>query len=305
MLLLILLLIPAGVGVLWSQNPSAVIESQVLVPGSTPGQQWMLCAPLRRPHKLPTVLLITSSLPGPARDADPAELMATLARSLAEAGVASLRNTNETPKASVQPPSMQVQNAVAALNHMAAIPSVDAGPEFVIGYDLGATIASDVAMQYASTRGIILLNPAILHIEQILATRKRQEMAQEGRSDTEILEALASQNDILSDIRAGKMPLSRMFNGGPARYWADWMNQNPIAELQKLRMPILVLQDRRDEREAGDSYEKLQNALGGDHAEFHWFPELADASTRPGQLSDRVDPRALAALTSWIKRHDR
>ena len=148
-----------------------------------------------------------------------------LAHGLAAAGVASLRY-DRRPYA-FPPPADTAQitldwevtnDAVAALQFAATIPEVKS--VFLLGHSLGGTMAPYIAERYTATRGIVLMAAASSPIDLTLAEQKRLLLQQQGKSDSEIEEAPASQNQIFADIRAGKIPATRMING--ARRATGW-----------------------------------------------------------------------------------
>ncbi len=301
-----LFLVCAGTCCYSQQKLSELKESTVAVPGSSPQQMVTLAVPARTTGTL--VVLIYSALPEETSKAGP-DLLARIAHDLGEAGIASLRYTNppRTPLAgSAVLPTAQVRNAVAALDDASGLQELHSEAEFVLGYGLGGALAPYIADKRHSVRGVILLDPIVLPIEDVLAEQKRREMERQGRPEPVIREQLASQNAILADIRSGKIPAARMFDGAPASYWADWMNRNATEELEKLNLPILALQAGGSPRTSKESYEKLQKTLGAAHAELHWFAELDDSfvqRNRSAGSSTELDPRVAATIVQWIARH--
>ena len=297
--LITVVLLFLGAAVLWPQagpaSPSSIQERQISVPSSQ--QPAVLCVPAPHNARMPLVLLFGGTLAGDdARQSE--ELLRSLALQLANAGIASLRYPDA---ATVVPPSVQIRDAIAALNYQ--VEGLSGGPEFVLGYGLGGALGAYVAEQHA-VRGLILLAPATAPIEDRLAEEKRSTLERQHRPEEEIRQELASQNGILADIRAGKMPATRMFRGAPASYWADWMNRNPISETQKLNTPMLILQGGQDRLVSRDNYEKIQSALNPRTAEFRWFPDLNHFFVRADKPTENgVDTRVITTIVGWMERH--
>ena len=125
----------------------------------------------------------------------------------------------------------------------------------------------------------------------------------------EIEEALASQNEIFADIRAGKIPATRMINGAPASYWLDWMRRDPAGGLKKSSTPILILQGGRDSQVYQADYDHFKQALQGKDAEFYWLANLNHLfmSVQSGPSFDyskpsHVDQQVVDIIANWVKK---
>lgn len=293
------------------QRPASVTEVPVtfytVVKAAISG---ILCLPGTRSGQLRVAVLVTSSgFPGNDRSHQESVLYARLAHDLAVAGIASIRyDPPATPGATepkVAPPDWEIANALAAVRYAATRPEINPNAIFVLGYDVAARLVPFVAREYPNLRGMILMGADMLPAEQIVAARTRQELDQQRKSEQEISQELASQNQIFADIRDGKVPADRMINGAPAKCWLEWMDRNPIAELRNARS-VLVVQGGRDPEISEESYRKLQAALGSS-AQFQWFEGLNHDFAQPQQnetaQSSPVDQRVIQVLASWMIMH--
>src|SRR5581483_9586615 len=194
-------------------------------------------------------------------DSKETEVLKNLAEALGAGGFASIRyqqtsNGGSGTRIGVEPASKIVDDGVAVVQSAPDQIGGTPGPEFLLSYGVAATVAPYIA-EKSPIRGLILVAPNILPVETQLAEQTRRDLEKRRTPESEIQEELASQNKILSDIRAGKLPAGRLIEGAPAETWLDWMNRNPAEELGKLNLPILVLQAGRDETATDANSEKL------------------------------------------------
>jgi uncharacterized protein len=274
-----------------------------------------VCLPAKRPGKVPMIVMVEGSAPQDRDGKTGANYpFRDLAHDLAGAGVATLRYDKRTY--AFPPPADPAQvaldwevtnNALAALEFAATVP--EAKSVFLLGHGLGGTMTPYIAARYPGTRGIVLMAAASSPIDLTLAEQKRLLLTQQGKSDQQIEEELTSQNQILADIRAGKIPATRMINGAPASYWLDWMKRDPAGELKKLDLPVLILQGGRDSQVYQADYDRFQRALQGKDAEFVWLPNLnhlfMPAQREPSfdyAKPSRLDSQVAGIIASWVKK---
>ncbi len=232
-----------------------------------------------------------------------------LAQALAKQGVASIRYETPAPSpnssAGHLPAGNQVEDAAAALRFAKERLGAKTENEFVIAYGLAASLGPEVA-QKSPSRGIILLAPVVLPIEDVAAAARRRDLERLGRNEEQIHQTLESQNRIFADIRSGKIPKSRFIDGSPASYWLEWMNRNPVEELRKLSIPVLVLRAGSRDDSSDANYEKLEKGLGAGQAEFRTVSNLNGRSEPAGNASGasaEADAQVVTAIANWIKQH--
>jgi hypothetical protein len=291
------------------------VERQVTFPSGSDQIPGTLCLPAKLPGKVPVLVMVQGSGP---HDRDervgPNYPFRDLARGLAAAGIGTLRYDKRTYL--FTPPFDPAQitldwevtnDAVAALQFASKLPEANA--IFLLGHSLGGTLAPYVANRFPGTRGIVLMAAASSPIDLTLAEQKRLLLQQQGKSDQEIEEQLESQNKIFADIRAGKIPATRMINGAPASYWLDWMRRDPAGELKKTNLPVLVLQGGRDSQVYQADYERFKQSLQGKLAEFYWFTNLnhlfmpvEGAASFDYSKPSHVDQRVVNTIANWVKK---
>jgi dienelactone hydrolase len=296
-------------------KPETFVERPISFPSGGGQMPGTLCLPAKHQGKVPIVVMVQGSGPHdrdekiggnyPFRD---------IAHDLAAAGIATLRYDKRTyafpPPADPAKVTLDwevTDDAVAALQFAATAP--EANSVFLLGHNLGGTMAPYIAARYPMTRGIVLMAAASSPIDLTLAEQKRLRLQQQGESNQEIEEQVASQNQIFADVRAGKIPANRMINGAPASYWLDWMQRDPAGELKKLNLPVLVLQGGRDDQVYQADYDRFKQALKAKPAEFYWFPGLNHLfMPAQGKASfdyskpSHVDPQVVTVIANWVKK---
>lgn len=299
---------------LWAQlaRPSSATPAQQQVSFTSGNSRitGVLTLPRTQARKPAVVILIRSTgFPGQEQAKGEDGFYANLAERLASAGIASLRYERQSYSGS-ESLRAQLDDATAAARYAASRPELNPNAEFVLGHDIAARLVPLIARDNQVTHGMILMGADMLPIEQIMAARKRRQLEQQGRPEQEIRQELASQNQIFADIRAGKTPGDRMINGGPAKDWLEWMNQNPLEVVRVSSVPVLVLQGGRDRDVPEDAYEKLRSALNGrgNSVEFRWFEKLDHSfvqarATDPSKPALIVDQGVIDALVIWINAH--
>jgi pimeloyl-ACP methyl ester carboxylesterase len=296
-------------------QPGSFVERQITFPSLGVQVPGTLCLPAKHQGNLPIVVMVQVSgfedrdgkigRDYPFRD---------LAHGLAAAGVATLRYDRRTyafpPPADPAAVSLDreiTNDALAALEFAATVP--EAKSVFLLGHSLGGTMAPYIAARYPATRGIVLMAAASSPIDLTLAEQKRRVLERQGKSDRQIEEELASQSQIFADIRAGKIPATRMINGAPASYWLDWMKRDPAGELKKLDIPVLILEGGRDSQVFQADYDRFEQALKGRDAEFYWLPNL-NHLFMPAQAKSpfdhrrpsHVDQQVVAIIANWLRK---
>lgn len=296
-------------------KPETFVERQITFPSGGVQMPGTLCLPAKRQGKVPMIVMVQGSGPHDRDEKIGANYpFRDLAHDLAAGGIATLRYDKRT--FAFPPPADSAKitldwevadDAVAALQFAAT--AREANSVFLLGHSLGGTMAPYIATRYPTMRGIVLMAAASSPIDLTLAEQKRLLLQQQGKSDKEIDEELASQNQIFADIRAGKIPASRMINGAPASYWLDWMKRDPAGELRKLDIPVLVLQGGRDSQVYQADYDRFKQALKGKSAEFYWFPGLnhlfMPAQGEPSSdysKPSHVDPQVVDVIANWVKK---
>ena len=308
--LVCLCLLPA----LCAQAQLPYVERQVSFPTANTQVGAILCLPTSPDGKVAIVILMRGSGPLESdQNSGTDDPFRNLARGLARVGIATLDYQEHAIRFDGKPKLLDrtvSADAIAALRFAATLPEINPSAEFVLGHSVGGTMAPYVAEAYPQLRGVILAGAAIAPIDRSILRQHGLRLAGQGKSEREIQNALNSQAKILADVRSGKLPSTRMINGAPVAYWLDWMSRDPIGELEKLKLPVLVLQGESDTPDEADS-ERLQKEIEklGPRAEVHWIPDLNRYFSPPqGKHSSAyssVDQQAVESIAKWVARNAR
>jgi dienelactone hydrolase len=234
-----------------------------------------------------------------------------LAWGLAERGVATLRYDKRTrafPKSyqgSLE--SESIDDAVDALAFVRLQPGVDGSKVFVLGHSLGGLAVLYVA-QRAPVRGMILMAAPGRPMDQVIRDQVRTLNAPLG--EAKVAEVLKMQDEIMGKVRAGTAT-SRDLGGQPPAPIRDMILRDPIAELKKSSMPILVLKGAKDAQVFQSDFDALQAqsaSRAGSAARL--FPDLTHIFTPtdgPAEVAAifqpaRVAPAVVDTIADWIKK---
>ncbi len=244
----------------------------------------------------------------------PNKPFAEIAHALAASGIATLRYDKRTYafRTSIDIKTFTLDqevtdDAVAALTFAATQPEVDPAREFLLGHSLGGTMAPYIAQRYPKLKGVIIMAGGARPIDQIIADQVRVQLKSEGKSDAEIQEALAKQQERFGHIRTA--PADEMIAGVSAGYWRDWLARDPAKILKSLPQPALVLQGGSDLQVSVKDYDLLKAAIAGKPGcEAKLFPNLTHMfSVAPlNQTFDdvrkpsHVDPEVTKTIADWI-----
>ena len=205
-------------------------------------------------HPTPAVLMLAGSGPedrngDDLKDGQRTQALKLLATGLAEQGFASLRFDKRGVGASVQaaprPQDLKVgdfvDDAVAWANYLRAQPGVRC--VVILGHSEGALLAV-LAAQKVRTCGVISVSGTAKDFGALVESQN----ALARRSPA----LIARLHEIIASFRAGKpvadVPpeLAGTFGPDAQAYTMSEINIDPVAEVAKLRAPVLVLQGDND-----------------------------------------------------------
>jgi pimeloyl-ACP methyl ester carboxylesterase len=190
----------------------------------------------------------------------------------------------------------------------------------LIGHSEGAMSAVLLAERMPRIAAVVLMaGPGrpidVLLAEQLLDARRKSGAGPEelGELEAQIAGFLASVKEGRPIDAAALPPELAVFV--PARAWlSSHLLQDPLANLRKLRCPVLILQGERDvqvsaERDAPPLLAALRDA-GNEDCELVIFPGLDHLFKRvPGETASEldylksrpVDAEFLEALSTWLR----
>jgi len=202
----------------------------------------------------PAVLLLAGSGPedrngDDAQDGQRSQTLRLIAKGLAERGVTSLRidkrGVGASGRAAPSPQDMRigtfVDDAVAWAKFLRVQPGVRC--VVILGHSEGALIAA-LAAQKVKTCGVVSVSGAARDLGEVIESQN----ALAGRTPAMIERT----HEIIVSLRSGQPvrdvppPLAGTFGPESQAYEISMININPVAELAKVKAPVLVLQGDND-----------------------------------------------------------
>ena len=295
--------------------PAGVTERQVEFK-STDGQVFPATLCLPKPGT-PSPLIVFIQGSGP-QDRDetigPNKPFRDLAWGLAERGVATLRYDKRTyafPKTYTGTlESESIDDAVEAVKLAQTLPEVDRKAVFVLGHSLGGLAAPYVA-ERVPVRGLVLMAAPGRSMELVIRDQVRTLNA--GQSEAVQAQILQQQDAIMAKVRAGTATREEL-NNQPPQSVRDMIVRDPIAELQKTTVPLLVLKGGKDAQIFQADFDALQalaRVRPGSAAKL--FPNLTHTFTlNEGPVDFRaiyqpahVATEVVETIAAWVRESSR
>lgn len=212
-----------------------------------------------------------------------------------------------------------VSDARACVNHLRRRDDVDPARVAVIGHSEGGQTAPILAAEIPEIAAIVLMAAPGRGLLAITREQYRAMSERRGDDEAERERFVGQVDDFFARLLAGEELEAEEYPAElamllPARAWLQsHARQDPVANLERVRCPVLVLQGARDiqvsvERDAPRIVEALERGGNGDH-ELVVFPELdhlfkrshSDAPSGLEYLTDRpVDGEFLDVLVEWL-----
>lgn len=283
-----------------------------------PGTLAMPMASNRASAKLvPAVVLVHGSGP---QDRDetigPNRPFLDIARGLAEQGIATLRYDKRTrarpgdfgPDSTIDDET--TDDAVAAIAALRNTPGIDPERVFVLGHSLGAMLAPRIAARAEDTAGAILFAAPSRPLLDILVEQFQRMAALDGSVSEAEQQAIEALQANITRIRAGEnVPASEAPMGLSTHYWRSIEAVDPVANLEALTKPALVLHGGRDIQVVEADWQGWQAKFADSpHVTLKAYPALSHlgiAGEGPGSLADyqtpgQVDADLINDIAAWI-----
>ncbi len=205
-------------------------------------------------------------------------------------------------------------HALAAIRLLRAHPAVAPERVFLAGHSLGGTIAPRVATSDPSVAGLVILAggaqplqwAAVRQIRYLASLDPATAAAAQPAIDA--MTAQAEQVD--SPGLSPDTPDNQLPFGGPAPYWLDLRNYDPVATATALDMPILICQGERDyQATMADDLTRWQTGLHARPtvtirtypADNHFFfPGTGPSSPAELAAPQHLDPQLVTDINDWI-----
>ena len=266
-----------------------------------------------RPGSIPGVVLVHGS--GPLdRDETigPNKVFKDLAWGLSSRGVAVLRYDKRSLVAPMKSGTVKdevIDDAVAAVDLLAAEQTVDKARIFVLGHSLGGMLAPRIAEAGKNVGGLIILAGATRPLEEVIVDQIRH-LRGPGTPEAQAAEEFARR---VRDPKLGADDIVNFMGSPmPAAYWLDLRGYHPGELAARLGKPVFVLQGGRDYQVTLADFEGWKSALGAREqatlklyaAMNHLFiagegRSMPDEYNRAGHVALEV----IDDIASWISRN--
>lgn len=232
-------------------NLSLFTEEEVVI-GSG---KWMLPGTLTIPKgtgPFPAVVLVHGSGPNDRDETyGPNKPFKDIAWGLASQGIVVLRyekRTRQYPNESAAIENFTVEDetiddALAGVNLLNASLVVNHSEIFVLGHSLGGMLSPQIALQDDRIAGLIILAGPTRHLEDLML-EQTQYLA--NLSGTNQSNQIASIKEMVEKVKNLDINESELILGAPKSYWIYLSTYDPVVTAQSLRIPMLILQGKRD-----------------------------------------------------------
>lgn len=211
-------------------------------------------------------------------------------------------------------------DAVAAVQALAATPGIDPKRIFVFGHSQGGMMAPRIAAHAAKAGtpvdGLILLAaPSRKLLDILIEQNRRLAVLDDGHTSEAEAAAIEKLRSQVRAIRAGEdIPAAQLPLGVPASYWRTTDDVDPVAEAQKLpaSLPILILQGARDIQVVDADWQGWKAGFHEDpKVTFKLYPKLNHlgiAGEGEGSLAEyntpgHVDAQLIDDVAAWVRGH--
>jgi hypothetical protein len=235
----------------------------------------------------------------------PNKIFAQLANRLSNDGYAVLRYDKRSCGKSggtFAPRNRLIADARDAVAFLRAYPGIDPHRIFVLGHSEGGELAPSIAIADGSLRGIVLMAPPALPLEQILVQQTLHFATPSNRARLEARE---------------KRELANIESGKNSSFFATWLRStfgiDPATLIARVPCPILILQGTKDFQVLAADTPRLVGAARAAHRDVtvamlpdddHLFLKLDPNKT--STLAEYftpsyLDPALFAAIEAWLK----
>jgi hypothetical protein len=197
-----------------------------------------------------------------------------------------------------------IADARDAIAYLRSQPGVDPKRIYVLGHSEGGELAPSIAIVDGRLRGIVLLAPPALPLEQIL---KQQLLRKVSSADRAAMEKQVAAE--LDAIASGKKP------SATNRWLQSSFGVDPAALIARVPCPILILQGTKDIQVLPADTPRLVAAAQNAHRNLtvvmlqdddHLFIKLPpDEPSTGGEYftPSYLDPALFAAIEAWLGTH--
>jgi len=196
-----------------------------------------------------------------------------------------------------------LNDARAAIAFVQRSLDVDPRRVFVLGHSEGGELAPSLAAEGAPVRGIALMAPPAIPLDQIIMQQATRGMTGAARTKAD-----AAEQEALDEIRKGQLD-----PGGAGPWLRSSFGIDPAQVIKRVPCPILILQSGKDFQVLAKDLPRLVNAAKAAHRDVtvrvfpnddHLFITVPSGQTAVSAeylAPHRVDPAMIGALLAWLR----
>lgn len=238
-----------------------------------------------------------------------------LAWGLASRGIAVLRYDKRTfvqdvPPADQTLETVTVTDAVAAINRLADVPTVDRHQRIVVGHSLGAMATPRLLNRTDAVAGVMLAAHARPITEVAADQVRHRHSVIDGTLSSQDRQEIKQLEQTFQQVKNGDIPDEEVVFGVPAVWWRSLLSYDQVATAGGLSVPLWIGQGGRDYQVLSEKdFQQWQTALSDkSSATFSLYEQLSHLLS-PGKGSslateyeyhDNVSVQLVTDLASWI-----
>ena len=289
--------------------------------------QWALPGTLAMPAGdglFPAVVLVHGSGPNDRDETiGPNKPFRDLAHGLASRGIAVLRYEKRTKHYpilmalsinTITVKEETIDDAVAAVETLAAQKKIDPKRIFVLGHSLGGMLLPRIGKAKNGIAGFISLAGSTRPLEDLILEQTRYILSLNGKLSQEAQKKLKEIEQQVAKVKSTKLsqdtPKSELPLGAPAKYWLDLRGYDPAEAAKGLCKPMLIMQGGRDYQATAEDFQGWKNALSSHkNVQFKLYPQLnhlfmeGEGRSTPAEYEtpSHVAETVVTDIATWIK----
>ncbi len=298
-------------------DPESFTEAEYTVGGGCP-----LPATLTLPRgagPFPAVVLVHGSGPNDRDETiGPNKPFKDLAWGLASNGVAVLRYEKRTKQCAAEVAGEMatftvddetVNDALAAVELLRTVETIDPRRIFVLGHSLGGMMAPRIAARDGQLAGLIILAGSTRDLLDLMLEQMEYIVSLDGSVDEAEAEQLEETRRLVEKVRSLDINDGEVVLGASRAYWADIMAYDPVATARKLSLPMLILQGGRDYQVTVDDFDGWRRGLAGrENVTLTLYPDLnhlfmpGTGKSTPAEYSQpgNVSQEVVEDIAAWV-----
>jgi len=208
-----------------------------------------------------------------------------------------------------------VDDAIAAVEFLAAVPGIDKGRIIVLGHSLGGMLIPRIAAEKKAIAGFVIMAGSTRPMEDSILEQIKYIAMLDGKINPEERKSLAEIQRQVQMVKSPSLkketPHDQLPFNSPAGYWLDLRGYQPAAQARAITQPLLILQGQRDYQVTMADFEGLKKELGDKpNVEFKLYPDLnhlfitGKEKCRPDEylIPGHVAKEVIDDIIAWVQK---